>query len=132
MILGGSVGFLFFYYISHFIIISTKLLKPVAMTVTPYHLRDRYKSWKLKRKLRRKPKKKFTKRNRMIVRMRMNYGMWAIILLTPIALSIPVGAFLLRKYYEDRRFVVVYALSVLVIEGIILCVLFYQMPDLNS
>lgn len=130
MILGGFASFMFFYYISHFIIISTRVIKPFARTITPYHLRDRYRVWRHNKNQNRKPKRKFTKRNRLIVKIRRNYGMWAIILLTPIVLSIPVGAFLLRKYYEDRKFVVIYALCVLAIEGVILCSIFFQVPDL--
>ena len=45
--------------------------------------------------------------------------MWAIILLTPILLSIPIGAFLLRKYYSDRRYIVMVSLLVLALEGLI-------------
>lgn len=132
MLSGGVASFLFFYYISHFVIISTKLFKPVAKTITPYHLRDKYATWRDKRAIHKTSKKKFTKRNRLIVKLRRDYGMWAIIFLTPSLLSIPVGAFLLRKYYEKRKFVVPFALMVILLEGIIFCILFFKMPDAYS
>lgn len=48
-------------------------------------------------------KKIFTRRNRMIVKIRRTYGMPGIIILTPIFLSIPLGTFLALKYYSTRR-----------------------------
>ena len=130
MIAGGISSFLVFYYLSHFVIISTKIIKPIAKSVTPNHIKDGFRAWQQKRSLRKKPKKKFTKRNRLIVKIRRDYGMWTIIFLTPVMLSIPVGAFLLRKYYEDNKYVFVYALIAIAVEGVILCLLFYQIPEL--
>ncbi len=130
MIAGGVSSFLVFYYLSHFVIISTKIIKPIAKSVTPNHIKDGFRAWQQKRSLRKKPKKKFTKRNRLIVKVRRDYGMWTIIFLTPVMLSIPVGAFLLRKYYEDNKYVLVYALVAIAVEGVILCLLFYQIPEL--
>jgi cation transporter-like permease len=46
--------------------------------------------------------------------------MWGIIILIPFALSIPVGAFLLRKYYGHRKEAIPAALIVLVFEGMII------------
>jgi hypothetical protein len=130
MILGGIVSFMFFYYISHFIIISTKIIKPFAKSVTPYHLRDKYAAWRIRRGEKQNTRKRFTNRNRLIVKIRRDYGMWAIIFLTPVLLSIPVGAFLLRKYYAEKKFVVIYALFVLIIEGVILCSIFFRVPGI--
>lgn len=45
-------------------------------------------------------KKSFTTRNRRIVRIKRNYGQWGIALTTPVILSIPVGAFLMVRYYS--------------------------------
>lgn len=49
------------------------------------------------------PGKIFNRRNRVIVKIRMTYGMPGIIILTPIFLSIPFGTFLALKYYSSRR-----------------------------
>jgi hypothetical protein len=48
-------------------------------------------------------KKIFNRRNRIIVKIRRNYGMPGIIILTPVLLSIPFGTFLALKYYSSRR-----------------------------
>lgn len=50
----------------------------------------------------RKPRKVFTKRNRRIVKIKMHYGLPGIVLLTHVLLSIPVGVFLLTKYYGTK------------------------------
>jgi hypothetical protein len=49
-----------------------------------------------------KGKKIFTKRNRRIIKIKIYYGLPGIVLLTHILLSIPVGVFLLTKYYGYR------------------------------
>lgn len=98
---GGWIGVLFFYYSGRWIF-------------------SRFPSWK--RKLRRfyhkligapvnlqhsfhfaQPKKVFTKRNRTIVNIRNKFGFPGLIILTPVLLSIPIGTFLILKYYSHRR-----------------------------
>lgn len=49
------------------------------------------------------PKKIFTKRKRRIVRLKQQYGLIGIALATPILLSIPVGVFLVVRYYRSSR-----------------------------
>jgi len=48
-------------------------------------------------------KKVFTKRNRRIVRIKKQYGLIGIALSTPVLLSIPVGVFLVVRYYRATR-----------------------------
>ena len=48
-------------------------------------------------------KKIFTKRNRRIVRIKQQYGLIGIAFATPILLSIPVGVFLVVRYYRSSR-----------------------------
>jgi hypothetical protein len=47
-------------------------------------------------------KKTFTKRNRRIVRIKQQYGLVGIALSTPIILSIPLGTFLVVRYYRTN------------------------------
>jgi hypothetical protein len=54
------------------------------------------------------PAKKFTKRNRLIVKVVRKYGLVGIVVLTPIFLSIPLGTFLATRYYSANRFLLVY------------------------
>ena len=48
-------------------------------------------------------KKIFTRRNRRIVRVKQNYGLIGIAVITPFLLSIPVGVFLVVRYYNSVR-----------------------------
>ena len=59
--------------------------------------------WPEKLKRKRKTGKKFTRRNRQLVRLKTQYGLIGIAILTPVLLSIPVGAFLVTKYYENNK-----------------------------
>jgi hypothetical protein len=58
--------------------------------------------------------KVFTKRNRFIARFRAKFGLPGIIILSPVVLSLPIGAFLLNKYYSKHKFAMPYmVLSIL-------------------
>ena len=48
-------------------------------------------------------KKIFTKRNRRIVRIKRQYGLIGIAVATPFLLSIPLGVFLVVRYYHSSR-----------------------------
>ena len=118
---GGIFGLFVFYYITDIFLVYVRHLKPVVVKVTPYRTRLRYRSWQKKRKNKAKNKKVFTKRNKLFVRARSAYGMWGIIVLTPIVLSVPIGAFLLRKYYGHRKEAIPAAVITLIVEGILIC-----------
>ena len=125
LLAGGIFGFFVFYYISNILILSARYLKPVIIKHTPQCLLDRRYDWKQKRKEKRKGRKKFSWRNKLIVKLKTKYGMWGISLLTPIALSIPIGAFLLRKYYHNRKEAIPIMLFSIITEGIILCIVYW-------
>lgn len=46
-------------------------------------------------------KKKFTRRNRLIILIRKKYGLAGISILTPVLLSIPIGTFIALRYYPN-------------------------------
>lgn len=50
-----------------------------------------------------KEKKIFTKKNRRIIRIKQQYGLIGIALSTPFLLSIPVGVFLVVRYYRSSK-----------------------------
>lgn len=54
------------------------------------------------------PKKIFTKSNRRIIRIKHRFGLTGIAILTPIFLSIPIGAFLAERFYKDKGKVILY------------------------
>lgn len=85
--IGGLMGFFFFYFLSGLLI--DFLVKKGLLKRT-----------EIKRKIN---KKVFTKKNKFIVKAKLSYGLIGIVILTPIILSLPVGAFLLRKYYKTNK-----------------------------
>ncbi|MBS1637490.1 MAG: hypothetical protein JST26_16360 [Bacteroidetes bacterium] len=92
---GGIFGSVFFTYLS------AGLLK----------WWDRFKhKWFTKHQ----PKKKFTKANRRIIRIKRRFGLTGIAILSPILLSIPLGAFLGERFYKKKGKVILY-LSVSVV-----------------
>ena len=130
MSLGGVTSLLFFYYISHFIIISTRIVKPVAVRVAPDPLLERIRIYRRRRAEKRQNRRRFTRRSRMMVRLK-RAGLWAVIVTTPSMLSIPIGAFLLRKYYYRKRYAVFLTIIAIVLEGILFCCIVWQSPGLQ-
>jgi len=122
---GGIFSLLVFYFAADIFLIYIKHLKPVIVFVTPHNTRLRYQNWTNRRHEKRKQKKRFTKKNRFFVKIRIQWGMWGIVLATPVALSIPLGAFLLRKYYGHRKIALPLAISAMVIEGFLLNVIYW-------
>jgi len=128
MILGGVLAFLVYYNLSALILLLGRYFNPILVKLVPNSWNRRYIRWLIKRKKRRKNKNKFTRRNRFIVKFKKQYGMYGIILLTPWLLSLMFGAFLLKKYYSNRKEALPLALAAIVFEGIFLNFLFYWLP----
>lgn len=122
LILGGVFGFFVFYYFSNLLILSARIIKPTIVKYTPGGILNSYRSWKQKKAIKRKGRKKFSKRNKMIVKIRSNYGMWGICLLSPVLLSIPLGSFLLRRYYYHRKSAIPVMILTIIVEGIIISI----------
>ncbi|MGB1294565.1 MAG: hypothetical protein ACPG6V_03725 [Flavobacteriales bacterium] len=81
MLFGGLLGYFVFFYFSEYLI---NTFSNVSLT---------------KRK---KEKKIFTKRNRMIINIVRKRGLVILALITPILLSIPVGAFIAARYFTNK------------------------------
>ena len=58
-----------------------------------------------------KTKKIFTKKNRRIVKIKSKYGLAGIALSTPILLSIPLGVFLTIRYFNHKKYKLLYLLG---------------------
>ena len=127
MITGGVIGFLIYYHISKIVILSTRHLKPIGRKVVPDQIQNQYRIHRAKRQLRKQNRRRFTWRNRMIVKLGKNYGMYTIIILTPILISLLLGAFLLRKYYGNRSEAVPLMIVSIIVEGSILIVGYWYM-----
>jgi len=102
---GGISGFFFFYYLSAAVL---RLLKRHhAKIMNFFHA---YLNIDLSRFLQRwRPNfSSSIRKKRLFVKFRNKYGFIGIIIATPILLSIPIGAFLLNRYYSGRKHVFAY------------------------
>jgi hypothetical protein len=129
IILGGIGGFLAFYYllkpVSHYI----RSIKPWICRIVPAPIQARYSKlctrylWPGQRLL-------FTRRNRRIVKIKRSFGLWGIVITTPVLLSIPVGAFLARHYYAHNRRIVAYMLCSIVGWGVVFSAILSLFPGI--
>jgi len=106
---GGIIGFYFFYYLSG-VILNFLVKKGI-----------------LKRpgKKRKANKKIFSKKNKLIVKTKLSYGLIGLVILTPIILSIPIGAFILRKYYKNNKLAIPLMCSSIILCGFITTTILY-------
>jgi len=106
---GGIIGFYFFYYLSG-VILNFLVRKGI-----------------LKRpgKKRKANKKIFSKKNKLIVKTKLSYGLIGLVILTPIILSIPIGAFILRKYYKNNKLAIPLMCSSIILCGFITTTILY-------
>ncbi|MCB0795099.1 MAG: hypothetical protein KDB88_10210 [Flavobacteriales bacterium] len=99
--LGGVVGVLFFYRISGWLMRKARIRR----------LR-RALAAEAAGKL---PARSFTRGNRLIVKVKRGHGLHGLAAITPVLISIPIGAILAAKYfYHDRRTIPVLISSVLI------------------
>ena len=121
IVLGGITSFSFFYYISTFVVVSTKFIKPYFEKIIPNKIYDFFVE---KKESKKGNKKVFTRRNKRIIKMK-HSGMFLIIITTPVLLSLPVGAFLLKKYFHGKG---AYwgALAAIIVEGFIISLLIWK------
>ncbi len=99
--LGGLLGVFFFYYLS------------AGIMFLLGKLNERFRG-------KRKGKKRiFTWKNKFIVRIKRDYGLIGLALVTPILLSIPLGTFLAARYFHDKRRVLLYLSASVVVWSVI-------------
>ncbi|PLX04151.1 MAG: hypothetical protein C0595_04500 [Marinilabiliales bacterium] len=120
LVIGGSLSFLLVYYATNLFLVYVKHFKPKIVSVTTNKTRLYYRNWKQKRIQKRLDRKKFTKRNKRMVKIRRDWGMWGLIVSSPVLLSIPIGAILLRKYYGHRKRTIPSMLVYLLVWGLVL------------
>lgn len=117
--IGGIVGFLLYYYFFRVLFAELKLLWPVVYFFTPTIFKVRFELWRDRRRKKLLTRRKFTNMNKFIVKIRMRYGMWGIIVLSPIILSIPIGALLGTKYFPHRHGFIPYMILSISVWGVI-------------
>lgn len=106
VLIGGIGGFLFFYYLSKPVIRGFNVLWPRICKIAPPYYRLKYKAMCERKE--NHSYRIFTRKSRIIARIKSTYGLWGIIFATPLFLTIPVGAFLASKYYPHQRHIVLY------------------------
>lgn len=101
---GGIVGVVAFFFLSKW------LLQLYSRHFFYYSLKIRVKIYNLLNVTMPQfiPARKFTKRNRIIIKIVKKFGMAGIVILTPVLLSIPLGTFIATRYYSANRFLLVY------------------------
>jgi hypothetical protein len=110
--LGGIAGVVFFFYLSKGLL--ALYYRYFAYHVSTFYFKMRTIVWN-RYKIPRTTRKIFTFRNKSLVKIRRQYGLAGIIILTPILLSIPLGTFLALKYYSRQKNLLAYlSLSVVI------------------
>ncbi len=104
---GGIGGFLIFFYLSKPVYKAWDKTWPQLANYLSRFFSKPHKPPAKQEKLRKRVKR-FSRKNRFLVRFKRTYGFWGIIISTPLFLTIPLGAFLAGKYYAKRRFLVLY------------------------
>lgn len=122
--IGGLLGFVFFYYFFSFLLKELKLVWPMIYYITPRIFKVRFEQWLDLRRYRKLTANKFTRKNKMIARIRRRFGMPGIVILTPIILSIPLGALLGTKYFHHKKSFIPWMLLSIFVWGIV-SVLFF-------
>jgi hypothetical protein len=126
VLIGGIGGFFFFYYLSNWSIRKFSNIRPFLCRFVPQNIKKRYKLFCERRTT--KLKKIFSRKNRLIVRLKKTYGLWGIIITTPVLLTIPLGAFMASKYYSRKKNVVGYMLVSIVGWALVLTTALHIFP----
>ena len=117
---GGILGVYFFAYLSEGALrLWNKLFRNM--------LRNLKRTYKNK-----KNKKVFTRRNRRIIHIKQRYGLTGIVITTPVLLSIPVGVFLVVRYYNLNRWKFLYLVASNVIWSVIYTAFYMFWADVFS
>ena len=101
MLAGGIAGTLVWYYIGGL------LLKGIASV------------WRMFFPERKKPKKKFSRKNKLIVRVKSRWGLIGLALITPTIISIPIGTLLAARYFGNNWRTLPYMLLSVVMWGFV-------------
>lgn len=106
--LGGWLGIVLFYYFAFFIFKKLKIRKE-----------RRIRQGKIRQK------KMFSRKNKFIVRVKSNYGLIGLALITPVLISIPIGSLLAARYFNKNPFTLPVLLSSVVLWSFALTSLSY-------
>ena len=122
---GGIIGVLFFASLSkeiinlwkHFVVPSN-IYKYIGNIFFKIFKRNNKKKVTLK-------KKTFTKKSRLIIKIKNQYGLVGIAVLAPPLLSIPLGTFLAVRFYQKNKRTIIYLIISVIFWSILLSFLAY-------
>ncbi len=100
---GGILGVLFFYHLSGFLVY-------VMGKISPKTSFEKTKS----------KKRVFTWKNKLIIRVKRDFGLIGLAALTPIFLSIPLGTFLAARFFENKKKVLLYLFASVLVWSVII------------
>jgi len=103
--IGGILGVLFFFFLY-------KIMISLYNKYLSRHVKQFFSNF-IRKKNKTVPeivkvKRKFTRKNKLLVMLKGKFGMIGIAILTPTILSIPLGTFLASKYYSGKKIILVY------------------------
>ncbi|MCB0792112.1 MAG: hypothetical protein H6595_01130 [Flavobacteriales bacterium] len=104
--IGGTVGVLFFYRISGWLMRRARVARLHRTIAESHGVRKRRKA--------------FTRTNRFIVRVKRGHGLEGLAAITPILISIPLGAVLAAKYFDHDRRTIPTMISAVLIWSVVL------------
>jgi hypothetical protein len=116
--IGGCTGIAVFYYLSNYFTHRSK------------RKLERKKQEALEKGVVLKPKKKFTRFNKLVIKVKMRLGFWGVVLLTPCILSIPIGCVITAKFYGDRKNTFTALILSMLVSSIGLTLLMYWLDSL--
>lgn len=70
-----------------------------------------------------KPKKKFTRTNKIIIKIKHGIGFYGLGIFAPIFLSVPIGSIIVAKFYHHKKFAYWYVIIVLYLYSLISCLI---------
>lgn len=100
------IYFRFDFFYSFLFAVGSGFAGSFIYTYFSYYLLEGWK--KLKQKWRKQPQRIFTPKNRNIIKIKNKFGLTGIALLSPVLLSIPLGAFLGEKFFRNKQKVILY------------------------
>jgi hypothetical protein len=106
--IGGLIGIIVFAFLSKGILKIIKLLCPVKSNDS------------------KKSKKIFTRRNKRIIFLKNKFALPGILILTPVLLSIPVGVFIVTKYFGRKNINYLYLLLVQFLWSVIYTTIYFN------
>ena len=84
----------------------------------------------MRRYFEKKKKQKFTRTNKLIIKVKANFGIVGLALITPVTISIPVGSILAARYFGDNKWAIYFLMASIVFWSFVLTTISIQFKQL--